>query len=236
MQPRRRRIGGLEAIEFAASSEAPTLVCFHGYGADAADLARLAMEADLAGPARWVFPDAPLTVDMGGFSSGRAWFPINGREIEIAQLEGKTLDWSQDRASIMAPTLEKVRKFIEALELPWEKLILGGFSQGAVLSLELALDAPQAPRGLFMLSGTLVDEASLRRRVPARAGLAYFQSHGTQDPLLGFEQAKILNEILDGAGLKGTFLSFEGGHSVPPEALEGLTAYVDSLTAARERA
>lgn len=226
----------MEAIEFAASAEAPTLVCFHGYGADAADLARLAREADLARPARWVFPDAPLTVDMGGYASGRAWFPINNREIEIAQLQGKTLDWSKDRSAIMAPTLDKVKNFIDALDQPWEKLILGGFSQGAVLSLELALGAPRAPQGVFMLSGTLVDETALRARAPARAGLTYFQSHGTQDALLGFDQAQKLHEVLTEAGWKGKFLSFEDGHSVPREALEGLAEYVDSLTASPEAA
>ena len=72
VQPRRRSIGPLEAIEFPASDGSPAIVCLHGYGADAADLARLAADTDLPRAARWLFPDAPIAFDLGPFAQGRA--------------------------------------------------------------------------------------------------------------------------------------------------------------------
>ena len=51
-QPRVVRLGGLEAVEFPASSEAPLIVCMHGYGADMRDLAGFALGIDLKAPAR----------------------------------------------------------------------------------------------------------------------------------------------------------------------------------------
>jgi phospholipase/carboxylesterase len=41
-EPRKRRIGPIECLEVVADEDAPTVIMFHGYGADASDLAPLA--------------------------------------------------------------------------------------------------------------------------------------------------------------------------------------------------
>src|SRR5687767_2709810 len=145
-RPARRRFGALDAIEFAAAAGAPTVVCFHGYGADAADLAPLASELDLPAPVRWVFPDGLLGME-GGF--GRAWFPI-----DESRFSGAPIDLSREAPAGMAEAAKAAAGLLDALGTPIEDVVLGGFSQGAMLALELALGAGRSPRGLFLLSGT----------------------------------------------------------------------------------
>jgi phospholipase/carboxylesterase len=80
-----------------------------------------------------------------------------------------------------------------------------------------------------VLSGTLVDRKTMRELAPQKKGLAFFQSHGSVDPILGFAQALELERELVQAGWKGKMLRFEGGHGVPPEAIAALGAWMRTL-------
>lgn len=226
LSPRRVEIAGMEAIEFpCARKDAPTIVIFHGYGADGADLAPLAMELALSKPARWLFPDAPLPLDWGG----RAWFSIDVQSIEAAQRTGKPLDWSESQPSALEEARSAAGAFLQELRVPWDQLVLGGFSQGAMLAVDLALRAPQAPRGLAILSGNLINAKAWAELAPRRKGLPFFMSHGLADPILGFPGALRLEKLLKEAGLEGELLKFEGGHAIPPEVAAGLAAYLAKL-------
>ncbi|MBI5630775.1 MAG: alpha/beta fold hydrolase [Elusimicrobia bacterium] len=228
LEPRRRKIGPLQAIEFSAPEGSAAIVCLHGYGADARDLASLALELDLAAPARWIFPDAPLALPSNYFGPGRAWFPIDQARMMRAQTGEEAFDLSRSRPQGFDEALSALEEFLGSLGEPRENLILGGFSQGAMLAAELALRVPSPPRGLFLLSAALVDEPRLQDLAPGRRGLAFFQSHGRQDALLSYEGALHLNELLLKAGLIGGLFSFEGGHALPPEACRALRGYLNS--------
>lgn len=225
LTPRRREIAGLSTLEFEAAAGAPVVVFFHGYGADGADLAPLAFELDLPRPARWLFPDAPLSLGEWG---GRSWFPIDTADIERAQSSGQSIDWS-DRVPPMQQASDQALEFLAALGVPWSKLILGGFSQGSMLALDLALRAPENPLGLVVLSGNLIKSRDWSLLAPKRKGLPFFQSHGIVDPILGLPGALKLEGLLKSAGLSGTLLKFEGGHSIPPEALSALRDFLAKL-------
>ena len=69
--PARKTFGTLDCIVVDEPGAERSIVLFHGYGADAADLAPLAREIRLSRPARWVFPDAPLGPELGFLSGGR---------------------------------------------------------------------------------------------------------------------------------------------------------------------
>jgi len=139
------------------------------------------------------------------------------------------MDLSADRPAGLGEAHKAVAGFIKGLDVPWGKLILGGFSQGAMVALEAVLKAPKMPRGLFILSGNLVDEAGVKKCVAARSGLPFFQSHGRQDPILGYEGAVRLEKVLVGAGLKGSLMPFQGGHELPVEVLGRLASFLSSL-------
>ncbi len=219
-----RRIGPLNAIEIGEAEKGPTIVFFHGYGASGSDLAPLSVETPLDGPAHWVFPDAPLRTDFGGL----AWFPIDTAAIEKAQQTGIAADFSNSEPPEIQVARKTAEEFLEKLNVPWKNLILGGFSQGSMLAVDLALNHEIAPAGLAILSGNLICEKFWSQKASERKGLPFFQSHGIADPILGFSGAKRLYELLEKAGLKGEFFKFEGGHAIPLEALEAFGRWIDN--------
>ncbi|MBI4371787.1 MAG: esterase [Elusimicrobia bacterium] len=224
--PRRARLGRLDAIEFPnADPAALTVLCLHGYGADAQDLAPFAAATQAGRPLRWIFPDAPLTLDWGG----RAWFPIDVEDFERRQAAGEPRDLSGGEPEGLAAARAALGTLIAALGVPWERLVLMGFSQGGMLAVDAALRAPRPPAGVAILSGTLADRASVRALAPAKKGLRFFQSHGSADPILGFREALALEAELKSAGWVGGLRRFEGGHGVPPEVQAALAAWLKAL-------
>jgi predicted esterase len=73
-----------------------------------------------------------------------------------------------------------------------------------------------------------VDQKSVAALAPKHAGLAFFQSHGSVDPILGFQEALKLEKALKDAGWKGRLSRFEGGHGIPPELLPELGAWLQA--------
>lgn len=222
--PRRVRFGHLDAIEIPnADPKALTVVCLHGYGADMRDLAPLAEELETKRPLKWFFPDAPETLDWGG----RAWFPIDVEAFEEAQRTGTPRDLSLKEPAGMEWAREELQKFIAESGVAWDKLVLMGFSQGAMLAVDLAARAETAPAGVVILSGTLVNKKVLAELAAKNKSLPFFMSHGSVDPILGFAQARSLEKVLLEAGWKGQLQRFEGGHAVPGEVLATLKNWLE---------
>ncbi len=216
--------GHLEALEVpSADTNALTVICLHGYGADMHDLAPLAQEIKTRRPLNWVFPNAPELLDWGG----RAWFPIDITAFEEAQRGGAPRDLSQKEPSGLQWAREQLQRFIANLARPWEKIVLMGFSQGSMLAVDLALHADSPPAGVVILSGTLVDKQKTVERAPQKKELPFFQSHGSADPILGFAAARALEKVLLEAGWKGQLRRFEGGHAIPAAILEELALWLE---------
>jgi phospholipase/carboxylesterase len=228
--PPLQKIGPLEAIDFATPSpDGPAIVLFHGFGADAFDLAPLAEELGLRRKFRWLFPQGPKTVDIGGGFSGRAWFNIDMVAHERAATLGRDLSYAEARPPGVNEARDKALGFLKALQVPPGRLILGGFSQGAMLAVELAITLPESPKALVILSGTLADEQNLMAKAPARKGLRYFISHGRSDQLLPYSGSERLREQLDKAGWESTCSDFSGGHEIPGPVLRDLARFLGTL-------
>ena len=202
-----------------------TIICLHGYGADMRDLAPLAQELDTKRALKWVFPDAPLTLDWGG----KAWWPIDVAAFEAAQRGGKPRDLSGGEPAGLSEARETTLGLLKELNVAPGKLVLMGFSQGSMLAVDLALRLPVAPAGVVILSGTLVDAKTLRALAPKKKGQRFFQSHGSVDPILGFPQALALEKELKAAGWDGKLQRFEGGHAIPGDVLAALGTWLDGL-------
>jgi phospholipase/carboxylesterase len=118
--------------------------------------------------------------------------------------------------------------------VPMGRTVLGGFSQGAMLTTDVTLRLEEPPLGLGILSGSLISRPEWSERAPRRAGLLVFQSHGRQDPILPFDVAERLHRLLSDAGLKAEFLPFNGPHAIPMAALTALARWLESLSAGLE--
>jgi phospholipase/carboxylesterase len=219
------------------------MVLCHGFGASGEDLVPLGAELANGRPeledVRFVFPAAPLSLGgvLPGWDSARAWWMLDLDRLMSAQmgLGDPSRVAAAFRAEVpegLAPARRHLMALVDELSrssgLPTSSIVLGGFSQGAMLATDVALRLEEAPAALVVLSGTLIAEPEWKARASARKGLRVFQSHGRQDPILPYDNAERLRDLLKDGGLDLEFLAFEGGHTIP---LEALSRVADLLSA-----
>ena len=107
--------------------------------------------------------------------------------------------------------------------------MLGGFSQGAMVSAEIAFRSDTPLKALILLSPTVVDEPSWRDGIPLRRGLPVFIAHGRQDEVLPFSASARLAETLRTAGLNVTWVPFDGAHDIPRPVVDALNEFLASV-------
>lgn len=231
--PNLKKMGALEVLQLNANASVdaahPLIVMIHGYGADASDLVPLAQEVTAAEEWRWIFPNGPLEVPIGPGFWGRAWAPVDFEAFDRAMRSGQDFDFVRERTPEMDQARTLIAKMLESLKVPIENVVLAGFSQGAMLALDVALSLQKSPRGLLLLSGCLFDEAGIRARAPRHQGLRFLQSHGENDMVLPYKSADKLYHVLQECGLDGFLLNFRGGHEIPAKVLAEMDSFLRSL-------
>ncbi|MCC7070196.1 MAG: dienelactone hydrolase family protein [Deltaproteobacteria bacterium] len=231
------KLGPLVARVVAAdevADDALTVWLCHGYGAPGSDLCGIAGEVvaqrpALASRARFVFPEAPLELELMPFA-GRAWWHIDVGRFERALATGELERLFDETPEGMPAARKALRAALDAwctaTKTPYGRVLLGGFSQGAMISTDLALRLEEAPAALAIFSGTLLCRPEWTQLAPARRGLRVLQSHGSADPLLPYPAALELRRLLEGAGLDLRFVSFPGGHGIDAEVIDAFAALV----------
>jgi phospholipase/carboxylesterase len=210
----------------------PVVVLLHGWGAPGDDLVPLGPEIDAPPGTRYVFPEAPLSLQLG-FGESRGWWmlDIERRQREIAA--GRARDLSREVPKGLAEARAKVVALLDELERRFgaKQIVLGGFSQGAMLACDVALRTSRPLAGLVMLSGTLLAADEWTPLMPKRKGLKVFQSHGSLDPLLPFFMAESLRDLLAQAGVSVEWVGFRGGHEIPEMVLNKLGGFLRTVLA-----
>jgi phospholipase/carboxylesterase len=207
------------------------VVLMHGFGAPGDDLVGLAEMLDVPEGTTFVFPEALHALSelptLRVLGDGRAWWPIDFERRASAIERGALHELLREEPPGLARAREAVLRMLDSL--PRERLVLGGFSQGAMLAADVALRSDVKLDGLVLLSGTIIAEDEWRARLASRAGLPVFQSHGTDDPLLPYAIAEQLRDALVAAGMSVTFDSFDGGHGIPPATMKRLGEWLRAL-------
>lgn len=239
MTQRETNWGGLrcrvvDALPEGIAPQLGVILC-HGYGAPGIDLVPLAaalgqVDRRIAESIQFVFPEAPLTLEDLGHPTGRAWWRLDLERLQ-RQLQARQVDEVRNNQPAELPAArraltEVVAEWTRASGLPISRCVLGGFSQGAMLSIDVALHLAESPAGLAVLSGSLINEQDWRSRIAAREGLPVFQSHGTYDSLLPYFTGQWVRELFESAGADVEFIEFPGGHEISWDVLEHLAAFL----------
>jgi phospholipase/carboxylesterase len=190
----------------AAGDAEGALVLLHGRGADENDLFPLLDALDPQRRLHGYTPRGPLSLPPGGAH----WYVLGG----IGTPERETFS-----ASFTA-----LGEFLDGL--PYERLVLGGFSQGCAMSYALAFFRGRPrPDALLALSGFIprVDGYELDLDPPfPRIAIA----HGTHDPVIEVGWGRAARDTLQKAGAEPLYREFPGEHWIDPELLPVLRDFV----------
>ena len=214
------RAAPLEAIARGGPGP-PSLVLLHGYGSRAEDWLQFEEKWRLPAGARRLYPQAPL---RGPFTGQRGWWWLG---LEGYVPEGERLpDMSKASPGGIKVASRLVRELLAGEHQP---LILGGFSQGAMTSAEIAFQTDQALAGLILLAGTTVNEEAWATYFERRRNLPIFIAHGRADDVLAFAIMDRFQARLKAAGLNVTWYPFDGRHGIPDEVVRAMSAWVSSV-------
>ena len=231
---RLERLGGLQVRLTGGSDrrgggDGPVVVLLHGFGAPGDDLVSLWLALNVPRGTRFVFPEGPLSLRMG-FGESRAWWMLDleRRNRDIAA--GRARDLSREVPNGLAEAREQMMALLDEaqrrLGADPKQLVVGGFSQGAMLACDLVLRTDRPFAGLAILSGTVIAKEEWVQLMPKRRGLLVLQSHGSQDPLLPLFLAEQLRDLLVQAGLVVEWVGVRGAHEIPDLVLGRLGAFI----------
>ncbi len=206
----------------------PLIVLLHGFAGTPEDLEPFAHSMGVG--ARFVFPEG--TADLAEFDlPGRGWWPSDGVARASALRDGVARDLSDFQPTGLQSAHETMSALLDELtaEAKGAPLVLGGFSQGAMLAFDIALRSERGIAGMVQLSGARIAQRVWNPLLSKRAGMRAFLSHGRADSDLAFEAAARFEADLRAAGWLVDFCPFDGGHEVPLVAFRGLKRFLKSL-------
>ncbi|MEM9903877.1 MAG: hypothetical protein AAF921_02490 [Cyanobacteria bacterium P01_D01_bin.44] len=208
----------LQAISVSPKTDSTNslLVMLHGWGANAQDVAGLASYLNLSGY-QMCFPDAPFPHPMA--PGGRMWynFPTNYDFQHPHDFEQQTdLQTSRQQLITWLQSLES------ATGIPLEKTVLGGFSQGGAMTLDVGPQLPLA--GMLVLSG--YGHAPIAK--PATP-CPLLMIHGRQDLVVPLPRAHAAKSELTQQGWTVDYQEFDMGHEISLDALKQVGQFCKAL-------
>ena len=221
---RLEEIAGLRTTVIGPEEAPLTVVLLHGYAMHPADLAPFAHSLGI--PALFLYPQGPHTSPMGG----HAWWEVDLDAREAALNKGPR-DLAEDSPRGLPRAREHLEEFLCAIaaKYPSPKRVLGGFSQGGMLSLDCVLRGSRPVDALALLSASRI---ALAEWLPHRGrlrDLPVYVSHGSTDNDLAFSAGERLRDFVLESSAQLTWVPFEGGHEIPLVVWRGLRKFCASL-------
>jgi phospholipase/carboxylesterase len=204
----------------AGGEPAGLLILHHGRGSDEHDLLGLGDALDPERRLHVVTPRAPLRFRG---QAGHHWYAVprvgypdpatfGEGYAELAAFHDET--WAQTG---IGP----------------ERTVLGGFSQGSVMSYALGLPADRPlPAGLLIFSGFIPTVEGWQADLESRARLPVFGAHGRHDPVIDVAFARRDHARMAEAGLPVEEHESDAGHQIDPAHIPAATRWLDQTVAA----
>jgi len=187
------------------------VITLHGRGTTGEDLMPLADEMRLPG-LRWIFPDAPFPFPDG--FGGRMWY-TSPPQAQSGILESRRL------------LFDLLGQLIARDGIPSGRIVLMGFSQGAVMSLDVGLRYPARLAAVVALSGYLASpEALAAEKSSASLQTPVLLAHGTMDEVVSVDGSRKARALLAKEGYQARLEEYPTGHQVIPEEMKLVRDFV----------
>jgi phospholipase/carboxylesterase len=199
-----------------------TLLLLHGRGTSEHDLYPLLDALDPDRRLVGVTPRGPISLPPGGAH----WYIV--RQVGFP-----------DRESFDA-ALAGAASFLDALPgmtgVPIERTVVGGFSQGAVMSYALALGAGRPrPAGVLAMSGFMPTVEGFDLDLDGLVGYPVAVTHGSLDPVIDVEFSRSARGQLESAGADVLYREAPIGHQIDPAWLPELASWLRGTVSATRR-
>ncbi|MDR1375839.1 MAG: dienelactone hydrolase family protein [Holosporaceae bacterium] len=189
------------------------LFIFHGYGADGNNLLPLGEKFAQAMPSAEIrIPDGLKVCDT---CFGYQWFPLMGED---------PITWEKSFREHSDQIVSYVESRMQEKDISYENVIFAGFSQGAMLSLDLGLRC--GARGIIAFSGLLLDQKLIIASQRTKVLLA----HGVQDTVIDISAMRATESMLKSVGINvQSAVSANTGHGIDDYMLSRAVDFLKSL-------
>ncbi|MFQ6004898.1 MAG: alpha/beta hydrolase [Woeseia sp.] len=216
-----------ESVE-VGGGETPdgTVIWLHGLGADGHDFEpivpelRLERQVDL----RFVFPHAPVRpVTINGGVPMRAWYDV----ISLDRAGPQDETGIRESASSLENLIEREHE----RGLPFNRIVLAGFSQGGAIALHTAMRFPNRLAGLLALSTWMPLETSINEEVVGNPDsqprdLPVLMAHGSFDPMLPIRAGLHARDVMQEAGFDVLWRDYPMAHAVCAEEIAEIRSWL----------
>ena len=199
------------------SGKPPTglIVVLHGWGANAQDVAFLCSMLELP-DIQFMVPDAPFPHPYG--IGGKMWYDLS---------DNLTFGGDISTQTDLVTSRNLLTDWLSSLEVntgvPLSRTILGGFSQGGAMTLDVGLHLPLA--GLMVLSGYLHGAVSPQES----AYPPMLMVHGRQDAVVPVSAARSARDRLSDLNATIAYEEFDMGHEISPLVLNQMQQFIHKI-------
>jgi phospholipase/carboxylesterase len=201
------------------------VIWLHGLGADGNDFVPIIPQLNLPATmaVRFIFPNAPsIPITINGGHIMPAWYDIKAIDIE------RTVDMTQ-----LSESAEKIRLLIEReidRDIPSDRIVLAGFSQGGAVCYQTALTYAQPLAGLACLSTYFATKDSItpnsaNKQIPIKI------CHGTNDPMVSVQQGELARQRLTEMGYVVDYSEYPMDHAVCPQEITEISRWLQQVLA-----
>jgi len=195
----------------------PMIILLHGFGAHMGDLASLAPAID-AESYVYIFPNAPIPFEIGPGATGFGWtYP---RHIP------QELRRADDVDSVVEMLAVLVDEVTESYAIEQGQAILGGFSQGGMMTYRYGLPNPGLFKGLVVLSAVVPDSGTMRDTLPKERSQPIFVGHGTGDMVVTVQSARDARDFLEAEGYAPEYHEYPMAHEISQQTLTDLAQWI----------
>lgn len=185
------------------------VVMLHGVGSNGRDLISLApLLAEEFPSTTFISPNAPEEFFAGG--DGFQWFTYYDRS-HAQIIEGL------EKSSVIVATY--LQELLDEYNIPANKLVLLGFSQGAMVSVHTGLTMQDDIAGVLAFSGGLLKVDISDFEVRSQPDICFI--HGTADEVVPYEMSEMGANVLTKFGVHTEFHAIKSlGHSIDMECID----------------
>ncbi len=193
-----------EVFWFPSERSKFRIVLLHGWGADAEDLMPIGRDLidGIGGNIELVSLRAPKAHPQG---LGRQWYSLF------------PADWEEAEKAVIDLRLRLEN--LSTINIPLQKTVLFGFSQGGAMAMASGCELPLA--GLIVCSGYPHKKLKLSESLPP-----IFFSHGYEDPVVPIQATKELINKIEMKNIIPQVNLFDGGHEIPQDLYEEIKSFL----------